>query len=153
MSSRTKATFESLKKLTDHGKNYAEYRAALRKCAPPALPFLGLYLTDLTFTDDGNPDLRNNGKLINFVKYSKTARIIENLMMYQVPFGLNEVLEIRDYLLKSIEIDGIRDIQELHEISLKLEPRENLDAPNYNGSVDGFEMDTKLEMLEKAGML
>ncbi|KAJ1822634.1 Ras guanine nucleotide exchange factor bud5 [Coemansia sp. RSA 2598] len=41
---------------SDH--NYANYRELLRKSQPPLLPFLGLYLTDLTFLEDGNPTYR-----------------------------------------------------------------------------------------------
>lgn len=40
----------------DH--NYANYRATLKKSQPPFLPFLGMYLTDLTFLEDGNPTYR-----------------------------------------------------------------------------------------------
>ncbi|KAJ1648706.1 hypothetical protein LPJ64_000025 [Coemansia asiatica] len=41
---------------SDH--NYANYRELLRKSQPPLLPFLGQYLTDLTFLEDGNPTYR-----------------------------------------------------------------------------------------------
>ncbi|KAJ2633937.1 hypothetical protein H4R22_000025 [Coemansia sp. RSA 1290] len=42
----------------DSDRNYANYRNMLRRSQPPLLPFLGLYLTDLTFLDDGNPTYR-----------------------------------------------------------------------------------------------
>ncbi|KAJ2809058.1 hypothetical protein H4R20_000422 [Coemansia guatemalensis] len=42
----------------DPGHNYANYRSMLRRSQPPLLPFLGLYLTDLTFLEDGNPTYR-----------------------------------------------------------------------------------------------
>ncbi|KAI8323596.1 ras GEF [Martensiomyces pterosporus] len=42
----------------DPDRNYANYRAILRRSEPPLLPFLGLYLTDLTFLEDGNPTYR-----------------------------------------------------------------------------------------------
>ncbi|KAJ2890319.1 hypothetical protein GGI21_006212 [Coemansia aciculifera] len=42
----------------DPDHNYANYRAILRRSQPPLLPFLGLYLTDLTFLEDGNPTYR-----------------------------------------------------------------------------------------------
>ncbi|PVV01185.1 hypothetical protein BB560_004407 [Smittium megazygosporum] len=43
---------------TDPSRNYINYRNVLKKSTPPLLPFLGLYLTDLTFVCDGNPDVR-----------------------------------------------------------------------------------------------
>lgn len=69
-----KFLLEKLRKATEHTRNYAEYRAALRRASPPALPFLGLYLTDLTFCHDGNPSTRASQldpelKLINFDRY------------------------------------------------------------------------------------
>ncbi|KAJ2401063.1 Ras guanine nucleotide exchange factor bud5 [Coemansia sp. RSA 2559] len=42
----------------DSERNFANYRAMLHRSQPPLLPFLGLYLTDLTFLDDGNPTYR-----------------------------------------------------------------------------------------------
>ncbi|KAJ2757554.1 hypothetical protein H4S06_003125, partial [Coemansia sp. BCRC 34490] len=42
----------------DSDHNYASYRSVLHRSQPPLLPFLGLYLTDLTFLDDGNPTYR-----------------------------------------------------------------------------------------------
>ncbi|KAJ2157950.1 Ras guanine nucleotide exchange factor bud5 [Coemansia sp. RSA 552] len=42
----------------DPDRNYTNYRTLLRNSNPPLLPFLGLYLTDLTFLDDGNPTYR-----------------------------------------------------------------------------------------------
>ncbi|KAJ1933588.1 hypothetical protein FBU59_005979, partial [Linderina macrospora] len=44
-----------LHEATDPDRNYANYRALLRRSQPPLLPFMGLYLTDLTFLEDGNP--------------------------------------------------------------------------------------------------
>ncbi|KAJ1666669.1 Ras guanine nucleotide exchange factor bud5 [Coemansia sp. RSA 1813] len=42
----------------DSERNFANYRAVLHRSQPPLLPFLGLYLTDLTFLEDGNPTYR-----------------------------------------------------------------------------------------------
>ena len=143
-----------LKKATDHSRNYAEYRAALKKAPLPVLPFLGMFLTDLTFTDDGNPDFRNNGKLINFDKYAKTARIISDLMKYQIQYPLSEVHEIQEYLNHSIQERGVRDPQELYELSLKLEPRDERASASSDGPEDGGrELEAKIQMLQKAGML
>ncbi|CAG8588934.1 10173_t:CDS:2 [Funneliformis caledonium] len=58
-------------------KNFAEYRDILHNINPPCIPFFGLYLTDLTFIEDENPNyLKNSNKLINFAKRMKTAEVI-----------------------------------------------------------------------------
>ena len=44
--------------------------------------FRGVYLTDLTFTEDGNPNLIDN--LINFSKRELVYKIIEEVKQYQV---------------------------------------------------------------------
>jgi hypothetical protein len=144
-----------LKKATDHSRNYSDYRSALKKAPLPTLPFLGLFLTDLTFTDDGNPDMRNNGKLINFDKYAKTAKIIQELQRYQgKSYNFTEVLEIRDFLMQSVEDNGAKDVQEMYELSLRLEPRDERASAGSAGPEDvNRELEAKIEMLQKAGML
>ncbi|KAI8926456.1 ras guanine nucleotide exchange factor domain-containing protein [Entophlyctis helioformis] len=154
-SAKTQAMFDYLKRIADHNRNYAEYRQRLRQSPVPTLPFIGLFLTDLTFTDDGNPDRRNNGRLINFDKYAKTARIIQEVQRFQIGFVYVDVPEIQDFLIGSIEREGRRDAQELYEISLALEPRE-MDATSGGASSVGDDpvkdMQSKIEMLKKAGL-
>lgn len=36
--------------------NYKAFRELLATCTPPCLPYLGTFLTDLTFIEEGNPD-------------------------------------------------------------------------------------------------
>ena len=74
LSNKHKLTIESLRRLTDHARNYSEYRATLRAAQPPCLPFLGIFLTDLTFCLEGNPSHRASPldpslRLINFDRY------------------------------------------------------------------------------------
>ncbi|KAJ3309596.1 hypothetical protein HDV04_005916 [Boothiomyces sp. JEL0838] len=148
LSEKTMVLFHSINQATDTNRNYAEYRQLLRRATLPAIPFLGLFLTDLTFTDDGNANTRNNGRLINFDKYAKTARIIKDLTNYQVPYAITEVSEIQDFLRQVMYEHGNRDPQELYEISLRLEPRTptNTDNPELI-------LEHKIEMLLQAGML
>ncbi len=64
---------EKIGALLSHEKSFCVYRAALAQCARPAVPYLGVYLTDLTFIQQGNPNtipsLYNpDAKLINIAK-------------------------------------------------------------------------------------
>ena len=47
-------TFSDLKQIMNMSLNYRQYRDTLRKIKPPAVPYLGVLLQDLTFIDDGN---------------------------------------------------------------------------------------------------
>jgi hypothetical protein len=49
-------------------ENFGRYRRALIAASPPTIPYLGLVLTDLTMTDDGNSSLYPGTKLYNVQK-------------------------------------------------------------------------------------
>ncbi|TPX51384.1 hypothetical protein SeMB42_g00460 [Synchytrium endobioticum] len=128
LSDKTRKTFDQLQAPTDHSKNYAVYRQHLRTCSPPCLPFLGMYLTDLTFCDDGNPNKRNEGRLINFDKFAKSARIILEVQKYQGVdrYTFTPVPEIQDWLIKQLERSENVNAADLYRVSLALEPKEEL---------------------------
>ena len=86
----------------------------------------GVYLTDLTFIEDGIPSIIRRTDFINFAKRAKTAEVIRDIQQYQnVPYGLREVPELRDYILNNMEAAG--DVHEMYEKSLSVEPRERED--------------------------
>jgi hypothetical protein len=58
VSPKTMLIFEEFQQLTDFHKNYSELRKQLSTRASPCVPFVGMYLTDLTFTDVGNGSIR-----------------------------------------------------------------------------------------------
>ena len=43
-------------------------REALHRCDPPCIPYLGMYLTDLSFIEEGTPNFTEDGGLLNFSK-------------------------------------------------------------------------------------
>lgn len=123
-------------------KNFAEYRDTLHKANPPCVPFLGLfdftpllprlltasgvYLTDLTFIEDGIPGIIKKSTLINFAKRAKTAEVIRDIQQYQnVPYPLQPVPELQEYILSNMRTAG--DVHEMYEMSLQVEPRERED--------------------------
>jgi son of sevenless-like protein len=78
------ALFENMKVVLAPTKNFSRYRHTLRQLNPPCVPFLGVYLTDLTFIEDGNSDhLKTDERLINFSKRQMTAEKIGEIMIYQ----------------------------------------------------------------------
>lgn len=132
---KNKLQLESLRKLADHARNYHEYRSRLRNTAPPAVPFLGLYLTDVTFCREGNPSYRASPKspdkkLINFNKYHKLARIVQDMQRFQVPYNLKAIPEVQEFLKDALEKSRHRgDLQDLYRRSLLVEPKQPADVP------------------------
>ncbi|KAL7751136.1 hypothetical protein RI367_003340 [Sorochytrium milnesiophthora] len=135
LSSKTMAVFAGVDRLTTMDKNYAEYRELLHSVGAPCLPFLGRYLTDLTFTEDGNANfltttVRNEmgeePRLINFTWRAKLAEILREIQRFQVtPYNLQPVPAIQQRLLAMLD-RHIPD-EELWEMSNNVEPRERED--------------------------
>jgi len=123
---KTKDTLESMRKLIASYKNFAEYRLELHGANPPCTPFLGVYLTDLTFIEDGIPSNLKKNNLINFFKRTKTAEVIRDIQQYQnAPYSLQPVPDLQDYILNNMETAG--DVHEMYDVSLQVEPRERED--------------------------
>ncbi|CAO3643983.1 unnamed protein product [Cunninghamella echinulata] len=132
LSSKYKTMLEPIYSSTDSSRNFAEYRTRLKSSVAPCLPFLGVYLTDMTFIDDGNNDFRytpSKKPLINFDKYIKTTKILNAIHEFQIPYKFLEVEEIQRYLTICLETVG-KDEQAFYNRSLKLEPREEDSSSN-----------------------
>nr|ODN85994.1 hypothetical protein L203_04494 [Cryptococcus depauperatus CBS 7841] len=54
LSAKTQALKAELDKAMDSSKNFSNYKEMLKTINPPCVPFLGFYLTALTFIEDGN---------------------------------------------------------------------------------------------------
>lgn len=120
---KTMAVIESLRALIGSTRNFAQYREALHLANPPCIPFMGVYLTDLVFIEDGIPSVVRNSELINFAKRTKTAEVIRDIQQYQnVPYGLKEVHELQTWILQ--QKDTAADVSDMYNRSLEVEPRE-----------------------------
>jgi son of sevenless len=87
---------------------------------------IGVYLTDLTFIEDGIPSIIKKSAAINFAKRAKTAEVIRDIQQYQnVPYPLQPVPELQEYILSNMQAAG--DVHEMYEKSLAVEPRERED--------------------------
>ena len=115
--------FEEIKELMSYRRNFGNYRDVLRGLAPPALPFLGIYLTDLTFIEEGNKDTLPNSELINFDKRSKSANVVKSILQFQtVKFNFEVVSEI-EYFFQNIAVFE-RNEEEFYQLSLQVERKE-----------------------------
>jgi len=112
-------TYEELKDLMTRQGNF-KLRKHVKTCNPPLIPYLGVYLTDLTFIEDGNPD-RLEGGLINWVKRQRYAAVLKDIQQYQqTPYCLEEVPFIQEYLLRYEPLDE----DQCYKLSLMRETRQ-----------------------------
>lgn len=120
---------------------YAKYRQTLKSLPDdrPILPFLGkqynygnlysntqldlgVFLTDLTFVDLGNPTYIPSNHYINFDKCTKISEIISSLQRYQKKqYALEPVWAIQDFLVALSEHRWPEE-KNLYEASWECEP-------------------------------
>eukprot|EP00003_Mantamonas_plastica_P032968 TRINITY_DN91_c1_g1_i9.p1 TRINITY_DN91_c1_g1~~TRINITY_DN91_c1_g1_i9.p1 ORF type:complete len:1069 (+),score=373.78 TRINITY_DN91_c1_g1_i9:48-3254(+) len=87
----------------------------------PVIPFLGVFCSDLTFVEDGNPDTKDG--LINFQKKCMAYRIIKVVKKCQENmYSLIEVPQISKFFESDVLPDEVDD-DELYNLSMKYEPR------------------------------
>lgn len=77
-----KEIFANLETITQSTANFKELRAKHDTCQTACIPYIGMYLTDLTFVDEGNISFTKDG-LINFGKWRLTAKILKKLSRFQ----------------------------------------------------------------------
>jgi son of sevenless-like protein len=131
---RLKKTYKLLKEkhkrgllaLTEFtGSRFMRIREAHNANHTPTIPFIGLYLTDLTFIDDGNAQLytylTNGVKLYNFRKQEQNSRILRKIKRDQEGerYNFQVFPQLRELLLNV----PVQDEQTIWQISLKREPR------------------------------
>ena len=94
------------------------------------MPYLGVFLSDLTFIEDGNKDFvigEGSVELINFEKRRKTAEVITRLQQYQRgTFSFASVPAIYGVFADEISSKTFTDYgdESLYQLSLLREPRE-----------------------------
>lgn len=64
---QSKQTVDKLQSLVSTDGRFRNMREALHRCDPPCIPYLGMYLTDLSFIEEGTPNFTDEG-LLNFSK-------------------------------------------------------------------------------------
>ena len=138
-------TLHEIESIMDPQFNYQAYREyESRFMADPFIPFLGLYLKDLTFANDGNPKMLENG-LINFTKNWSIFEIIGRIKNFQSrPMVVEDngtSAETYEYCMKLIALPEKR----LYNYSLLCEPRK---ASSETGKKDDGANDS-VRLIEK----
>ncbi|KIX00121.1 uncharacterized protein Z518_10258 [Rhinocladiella mackenziei CBS 650.93] len=147
---KTKTIFDELCKVVDVSRNYSVLRQRVQSQLPPCLPFIGVYLTDLTMVDSANPATRplatDQGEIsvINLDKHMKTAKIISELQRFQIPYRFSEISELQTWMqdqLIRVRSAGEKSFQIHYRRSLILEPREQSRSPNPEAGQSGKDKD------------
>ncbi|KAL6059604.1 Ras GEF [Balamuthia mandrillaris] len=127
-----------LRELFSVKRSSKSYRDALRVAEPPVCPYIGTFLRDLTFLEDGNPDTlvycvkdtepAETKVLINFGKRRRIYEVISQLLYHRyTPYSIEPDPPLAAFLHDSISQVVLDDLK-LYDISLELEPRETLSS-------------------------
>uniref|UniRef100_A0A670Y3C5 Ras protein specific guanine nucleotide releasing factor 2 n=1 Tax=Pseudonaja textilis TaxID=8673 RepID=A0A670Y3C5_PSETE len=82
VSKQTKALMDKLQKIVSSEGRFKNLRETLKNCNPPSVPYLGMYLTDLAFIEEGTPNFTEEG-LVNFSKMRMISHIIREIRQFQ----------------------------------------------------------------------
>ncbi|XP_028269825.1 ras-specific guanine nucleotide-releasing factor 2 isoform X3 [Parambassis ranga] len=120
ISKQTKALMDKLQKTVSSEGRFKNLRETLKNCNPPCVPYLGMYLTDLAFIEEGTPNFTEEG-LVNFSKMRMISHIIREIRQFQqTPYRIEHQAKVTQYLLDKTLI---MDEDTLYDLSLKIEPR------------------------------
>uniref|UniRef100_A0A8C9W1S5 Ras protein specific guanine nucleotide releasing factor 1 n=1 Tax=Scleropages formosus TaxID=113540 RepID=A0A8C9W1S5_SCLFO len=120
VSKQTKAVIDKLQKLVSSEGRFKNLREALKNCDPPCVPYLGMYLTDLAFIEEGTPNYTEDN-LVNFSKMRMISHIIREIRQFQqTSYKIEYQPKATLYLLDQ---SSVLDEESLYEASLRIEPK------------------------------
>ncbi|KAL8197341.1 UNVERIFIED_CONTAM: Ras protein-specific guanine nucleotide-releasing factor [Gekko kuhli] len=120
VSKQTKALIDKLQRLVSSEGRFKNLREALKNCDPPCVPYLGMYLTDLAFIEEGTPNYTEDG-LVNFSKMRMISHIIREIRQFQqTAYKIEHQPKVTQYLLDQ---SFVMDEEALYEASLRIEPK------------------------------
>ncbi|XP_057675601.1 ras-specific guanine nucleotide-releasing factor 2-like isoform X1 [Corythoichthys intestinalis] len=117
---QTKALMDRLQRTVSSEGRFKNLRETLKNCNPPCVPYLGMYLTDLAFIEEGTPNFTEEG-LVNFSKMRMICHIIREIRQFQqAPYRIEHQAKVTHFLLDKTQV---MDEDTLYELSLQIEPR------------------------------
>ncbi|XP_056022520.1 ras-specific guanine nucleotide-releasing factor 2-like isoform X4 [Ostrea edulis] len=118
----TKQTIEKLQDLVSSNGRFKNMRDALHRCDPPCIPYLGMYLTDLSIIEEGIPGNTDEG-LVNFSKMRTIAHVIREIRLFQqTPYKIEHIPRVTNYLL---DTNRLLDDDQTYRASLEIEPKQS----------------------------
>uniref|UniRef100_A0A6B2L6G7 Ras-GEF domain-containing protein n=1 Tax=Arcella intermedia TaxID=1963864 RepID=A0A6B2L6G7_9EUKA len=112
-------SLENIRNQLSANGNWKIYRELVQQRQDPCLPYIGVYLQDIFFIEDGNPS--TSGELFNFEKMTQFSNCLQEIMrFFYIKYDFKSVPEIQE-TINSIKVF---ELKETHRISLTVEPRE-----------------------------
>lgn len=127
-------TLRELDDLMISTKNFLKYRLTLKNVGNrPCIPFFGVYLSDLLFTHNGNPDYVDKSRgAVNFTKRFRIFDIIQEIFHYKkVKYEYKADLDIIHHIMNVAE--NVPDVENQYHLSLQLEPRSKSTSTSSSG--------------------
>ncbi|XP_072420523.1 ras-specific guanine nucleotide-releasing factor RalGPS1-like [Chiloscyllium punctatum] len=125
LSRKDKATFEKLQTLTSNGDNYEELRNYICSLkATPCIPYLGIYLSDLTYIDAAFPPSTGTLQKKHCCDLTKNVlRLILDLQQF-CEYDLPTLPHVQKYLNSQTYIEELQGFmeQDNYRLSLMIEP-------------------------------
>jgi len=116
----TARLYQSLHEFVSSDGKFKVYRGHLKKTETPLIPYLGIFLTDLTMIHDTNKDLIEDK--VNFQKCTVVADIILEIKAYQrKPFNLKRLEPVANYVDQIPHLGA--DENTLFDVSVKNEAK------------------------------
>eukprot|EP01130_Rhizamoeba_saxonica_P009876 TRINITY_DN4029_c0_g2_i1.p2 TRINITY_DN4029_c0_g2~~TRINITY_DN4029_c0_g2_i1.p2 ORF type:complete len:686 (+),score=141.66 TRINITY_DN4029_c0_g2_i1:58-2115(+) len=121
--------FSTIQKVLSSDGSYHQMRDRIKSVDPPCIPYIGVYLTDLTFVEDGNPNYlevdTHEEDIVNFEKMRRVAGVIKEILENKsVAYRFEEVETIYD-IVSNMET---MDENEQYQRSLEIESRASVKA-------------------------
>eukprot|EP01117_Protostelium_nocturnum_P009848 TRINITY_DN3512_c0_g1_i1.p1 TRINITY_DN3512_c0_g1~~TRINITY_DN3512_c0_g1_i1.p1 ORF type:complete len:958 (-),score=412.98 TRINITY_DN3512_c0_g1_i1:108-2981(-) len=119
---KKKESYQEMLEIMNPKGSFKTYRNLLKDAGDnPCIPFMGMYLTDLVFTDEGNLSfLDEEDTQINWAKYSILYDIIARIQRFQKhPFTQQKDEKIATFLIELPHLNK----DKLVELSFLIKPR------------------------------
>ncbi|KAJ5078419.1 ras guanine nucleotide exchange factor i-related [Anaeramoeba ignava] len=111
--------FQNLDQALSSDNGYREYRSLLKRTEPPGIPYLGVFLTEITAISDGSENKIDG--LFNFSMRKLLANTINEIQKFQqADYNFIAVDQVQNLFAKPLPL---KDSNALYKKSLKREPR------------------------------
>ena len=114
-------TLEELERQMSSELNYKNYRTLLAaSTGTPCIPYLGVHLSDLTFIEEGNPNMLEGTRLINFERRQQICDVIQAVTLPQK--RLYNLQPVSNIIALLTDLPTMTE-KHLYQLSLTREPR------------------------------